>query len=311
MDAAVKFPTTPHAAKAAPCKLSKRASVEQAFQAIVRSCIDQIQANEAGVVRFNDMESLHQMRVGLRRLRAALAMFDAVLEAPAEISSDLVWIMDQLAPARDWGVLLGTTLPQVERALAEEASLGRLRMTAQNKLSPISALAASALGTSRYQHLIKELSDWIETRAWRDELAPKRRDRLKLPAVDLARTVLASERRRLIKRGRALKTADDAQRHRVRIAAKRTRYAVEFFASLFSGRVVRPYLAALSGLQSELGAMNDGAVARRLLDDLCADDVALREARCLVLGYLTAAQEARGKHLGRRWERLISVKQPA
>ncbi|UUZ50012.1 CHAD domain-containing protein [Massilia sp. B-10] len=65
MDAAVPFPATPKAVKAAPLKLNRRMSAEQAFERIVGNCLAQIVANEEGVARFHDVESLHQMRVGL------------------------------------------------------------------------------------------------------------------------------------------------------------------------------------------------------------------------------------------------------
>ena len=69
MDVAVQFPTTPRALKAVPIKLSRRMSAEQAFERIIAGCLSQVILNGEGVARFHDVECLHQMRVGLRRLR--------------------------------------------------------------------------------------------------------------------------------------------------------------------------------------------------------------------------------------------------
>jgi CHAD domain-containing protein len=63
-----------------------------------------------------------------------------------------------------------------------------------------------------------------------------------------------------------LDNADAAHRHRLRIAAKRLRYAVEFFRSLFEHKAARHYAAALAQLQDVLGKLNDCATARRLLE---------------------------------------------
>jgi hypothetical protein len=47
---------------------------------------------------------------------------------------------------------------------------------------------------------------------------------------------------------------------------KRLRYSCEFFAPAFPSRLATPYLAALKDLQEILGALNDIAVGRRLID---------------------------------------------
>ena len=310
MDAAVKFPTTPKAVKAASLKLSKHMSVEQAFKAIVRSCVNQVQANEDGVTRFQDTESLHQMRVGLRRLRAALAMFDDVVPSPDEIKSELVWMMDQLAQARDWDVLVSSTLPQVEGALEEPGALAELRQATQEKIGALQARAADAVSSPRFQQLITRLGQWLDQRGWRDDLSPKGKTRAKMRVVDFAAGILEQERERLLKRGKQLKSATPEERHRVRIAAKRTRYAAEFFSSLYPGKQLRSYVAAISALQHELGALNDAAVGRRLLDELCEACNGLREEAALVRGYLAAGHAQGLPRLRRVWKKLVALDAP-
>ena len=310
MDTAVNFPTTPKAVKAVSLKLTKRMSVEQAFQAIVRSCIEQVRANERGVSRFHDTESLHQMRVGLRRLRTSLAMFDDVLPVPVEIETELLWLMDQLAPARDWAVLLASTLAQVEAALPDAPSLAPLRIAAHEKLDLLNAQAANATGSLRCQKLLGKLEHWLDERSWRDQLSVKGKTRLKMRVIDFAGAIVEKEQQRLLKRGARLKGANDNERHRVRIAAKRARYAAEFFASLYPGKLVRPYVAALSALQRELGAIGDGAVARSLLDELCADNAELREAAALVSGYIAASAEHGLPKVRTCWKKLAPLDLP-
>lgn len=310
MDAAVKFPTTPKAVRAAALKLDKRISVEQAFQAIARSCIEQVQANEAGVARFRHMESLHQMRVGLRRLRAALTMFDELLQAPAALEGELAWLMDQLGPARDWDVLSVSILGRVEEAMPGHPALAALRHAVQQQSDALHEQAATAVSSLRFQKLIGTLQHWVDQRGWREALSPKGKLRLKMRVADFADAILEKEQQRLLKRGARLKGATPDQRHRIRIAAKRTRYAAEFFASLYPGKRVRPYVAALSALQSELGTMNDAAVARQLLAGLCGADPALREGAALVCGYLAAGTEP-GERQARKLLKAIAPMAPA
>uniref|UniRef100_UPI003F49B222 CHAD domain-containing protein n=1 Tax=Cupriavidus yeoncheonensis TaxID=1462994 RepID=UPI003F49B222 len=82
---------------------------------------------------------------------------------------------------------------------------------------------------------------------------------------------LHKRQRRLHKRGRGMAKLDEQQRHRARIAAKKLRYATEFFESLFPANKVRPYREQLSHLQDDLGWRNDMAVAESLLCRLGAE----------------------------------------
>lgn len=96
--------------------------------------------------------------------------------------------------------------------------------------------------------------------------------------------------------GKGFKHMDPAERHRLRIAGKRLRYAAEGFAPLFGGKAER-FLALLSKLQDGLGAANDIAVAHRLLASLSHDR---RQARAagLVEGFLASEAGQRSQSLG-------------
>ena len=83
----------------------------EAFRAIARNCLRQIIANEP-VMCAGRAEGLHQMRIGLRRLRAAIAIFADVVgdEDQKKIKSELKWITQELGPARDLDVFAADVL---------------------------------------------------------------------------------------------------------------------------------------------------------------------------------------------------------
>ncbi|VXC19216.1 Inorganic triphosphatase YgiF, contains CYTH and CHAD domains (fragment) [Burkholderia sp. 8Y] len=93
-------------------------------------------------------------------------------------------------------------------------------------------------------------------------------DALKGPIASFATETLRRRHKKLLKRGHGLAELDDETRHRARIAAKKLRYATEFFASLFERRAVKHYISALSDLKDDLGWRNDVVVASRLLRSL-------------------------------------------
>ena len=313
MDAAVQFPTSPKAVTARKVKLSKRMNVEEAFGVIFSNCIQQVQDNDIGVAKFHDVECLHQMRVGLRRLRSALAMFDEVLSLPEPLRLDLDWLVEELGPARDWDVLAGTTLAKVESALpipgAEAGPLAELKLVAFDKTHALHAGAAAAVGSQRYVKCMLALQNWVSGKGWRLALVPGDKSKLNMRVGAFARAILEQDQRRLLKRGRKLVHASDEARHRVRIAAKKTRYAAEFFGALYPKRKVRPYVKALSTLQDDLGAMNDAAVAERLLAELVSDKPALQASAAFVRGYLAGNVQQGKASLRRHWKQ-FAVRTP-
>jgi inorganic triphosphatase YgiF len=80
-------------------------STTDAFRTIERSILRHIAGNEAAVRR-SDSEGVHQMRVGLRRLRAAISLFSNLLgdQETEGVKAELKWLTGELAPARDLDV---------------------------------------------------------------------------------------------------------------------------------------------------------------------------------------------------------------
>ena len=85
-------------------------------------------------------------------------------------------------------------------------------------------------------------------------------------AAAFARKLLRRRHRRLVKRGELSAAGDPAERHAARIAAKKLRYAAEFFAPVLDGDRARDYVHALAGLQDVLGRGNDAVTAARLVE---------------------------------------------
>ena len=170
--------------------------------------------------------------------------------------------------------------------------------------------AAAAVGSPRYTRLILAFTRWLQARGWRDTLSVKARKCLARPVPPFAEAVLAQRRQRLHKRARGLADASAPMRHRLRIAAKKSRYATEFFAALYSAKKIRRYVDALSALQDVLGRSNDAAVAAGLVAQLQDEQAAASDAAGFVRGYLAAQGVHDAKQIIRRWKRLDGVKPP-
>ena len=93
-----------------------------AFKTIGRACLKQFVGNEPALLKGNP-EGVHQMRVGLRRLRAALSLFAGILRdlQTAAIKTELKWLAGELAPARQLDVLMKRVVAPVKQRHARMA----------------------------------------------------------------------------------------------------------------------------------------------------------------------------------------------
>jgi len=306
---AMSAPVAHSAVKAAPVKLEKRGGAGEAFRAIAVNCVAQMQANVAGVCHNYDLESLHQMRVGLRRLRSVLALFKDVVQLPDDLAQELEWLADELGAARDWDVLAEASLAELAARLPGEQRLVLVRQAALDASREPHAAAAAAAGSARYTRLVLGLSRWLHGALWRDA-APQAKDRLDARLSGFADKVLRRAHQKLRKRGGERGGASPKARHRVRIAAKKARYTIEFFESLYRQKQVGPYVNSLACLQEEFGKLNDAVVADGLLAQLRQGRKELAGAIDFVRALLASRLEKHERKARKRWKRFRSVKLP-
>ncbi|AVR98084.1 hypothetical protein C9I28_22410 [Pseudoduganella armeniaca] len=318
--------------KAEPVRLRRGMTLEDAYRRIGLNCLRQIRANQAGAQR-RSVESLHQMRVGLRRLRAALDLFDKLVALPAPLREGLDALAQQLGATRDWDVLATSTLAHFDADGAAAAQIAPLQAAARERSARSHTALGAALEAPVHDQLLTQVEDWFEQRRWRDQPGFDA-GALQQKATRGAVPLLAHAQRRLRKRAKGLDlaptppapapaeateepdtvaaSADAAHaRHRVRIAAKKARYAAEFFQSVLPGRKTKRYIASLSHLQDRLGELNDLAVAEGLLAQLGEHpgrNGVAREHISFARGYAAARAAAGVQALRKPLKRLVRQK---
>ena len=129
-----------------------------------------------------------------------------------------------------------------------------------------------ALRSRRYDRMLLSLGTWLMADGWQDQIDAEQKQRLDAPILELAQQVLTTCHKTVHQHGRALLAMPAEERHEVRIAVKKLRYATEFFASLFPRKAARSYINALAALQDELGVLNDAATTELLLQHLAVPD---------------------------------------
>ena len=277
-------PTQP--IKAEPVELDRRATLEATFQNIGLNCLRQLESNVPGVLK-QDVESLHQMRVGLRRLRALVDMFGQLAPAPAEVRDGLEWLAAALGATRDWDVLADSTLDRIHGI-----DPAALRQAARARADKLHKELLQTLQAPRFTEVLLTLSGWLHGRGWRLGADLPKRSPLAGRADKACLPLLRKAEKRLGKRIGDFDGKEPAQRHRIRIAAKKARYGAEFFRDLLPAKEVKRYVSTLSKLQDHLGLLNDFAVADQLLPELQKGNGELSRQASYARGYLAAAGEA-------------------
>ncbi|CAN7405624.1 CHAD domain-containing protein [Bradyrhizobium sp. LjRoot220] len=248
-------------------------TAEEGFRVIARSAVRHFAAN-ADAVRMLDPEGIHQMRVGLRRLRAAISLFSDVLsEARTEkIKSELRWLTSELAPAREIDVFVKERISQAVRDIVPRRAGKAIETEFAARRAKALERASEAVGSARCRALLVDVLEWIEERH-----RGGRKDTT-TPIGTFAAEILRRRVKKLLKQGRDLGKLSARERHRFRIRVKKVRYAVEFFESLFPGKREHKQIARLSrhlkNIQDALGSLNDFAAHRKM-----AAEVALKSPR--------------------------------
>jgi inorganic triphosphatase YgiF len=273
----------PPARKAVAVQLDAHDSVASALQQVLSETLGQVLANAAEVAGDRGRaEHLHQLRVGLRRTRVALRLFEraAVPGVDPSWGQRLSDLFNALGGTRDRDVWAATLLPALREAgapwveLPPVADSGGSQGAQQVLRSPQANLLWLELLDFAWGAAAGPASPPIEATA--DALRPCVTQRLQ------------AWHRRLRKAAKVADTLDDEALHEVRKLVKRQRYAVEFCAALIGTKVARRYLRELAPLQETLGALNDLHVAAQAYEAMLA-----QEPRAgFVLGWLAARRQA-------------------
>lgn len=288
----------PKALKSAQATYPANATVSQALAAFTRNAAAHATGNIAAIADAADPEGIHQMRVALRRLRSALALFkrqlgDAALEADAQARAAL----KRLGAARDLDVFCDETLSTIAaitppaqqaavEALAAAAAARRkaaLAIAREVAAGPVLARLAVSL------HALAEGGDFL-------------REEGDAPVAEVAPAMLDRRFAKALKAGKGYAGLPWEQRHEVRIAVKKFRYALDFFSPLLPGKRAREFGERLSRLQDDMGLANDAHVAQELSAEIAAGDVMALRGAAFVAGWQARSLAAGEAELVAAWK---------
>jgi CHAD domain-containing protein len=280
-------------------KIPAKLAAVDGFSRVALDCVARIAASaellRQGSDRGGDREAIHQMRVGLRRLRAAFAAFKHILLAKdlETWRKETKWLAGELDRARDLDVFI-EHLAQLKGSKTRDdpawATFGS-RLLMMRAAAYEQALAA--IESKRFAALIRDCADWAGAANAQPAAGLAAAGLHDGDASVLARQTLNRLHRRLRKAGGHLKKLDPAQRHAARIGAKKLRYAAEFFGGTFGKGQEKHrsrYVVSLMALQDALGDLNDLAMIQQCACAVAGGSAELAFHAGEVIGDRRAAQ---------------------
>lgn len=289
----------PSASKGKFAPLKKTQSMDSALQSLIGDCLAHVQSNVPGALLKLDEEYLHQVRVGLRRLRVVISIAlrlhpDAELAALREQVSSLCV---ELGRSREWDVFVTQTLAPICTRLPEHEGLREVLNVSERARRKQHIGMENSLAAPDFQRMLLRFGAWMHG---------ARPEETNAALAQFAAQTLERRSRQVVKHGKGLAGEDAAQLHALRIACKKLRYSIEMFGGIFAHNKAGGYVAALSELQDILGTLNDIAVAHRLLDGL--DNAARHDTLALIRGWMEHDYAERVAEFGRAWKRFLAQK---
>jgi len=281
-----------------------------AMRATVRACLNQLTANEAGLLADEDPEYLHQARVALRRLLAALSVYShqfPVAQRFPQLLEGLDWLSKSLGSARDWDVFVGSTLRVASSGVTDKAALRTVKARALRRRQTAHKQAADAVTSIRYTALLITIAQLVQEKIGAPSAASLFSART---LKSIASGLIEKRYQRVLESSAVAEQNSIDALHRLRINVKKLRYVAEFFRDLYPKRKMRSLVAGLARLQEDLGALNDAANAARMCDLLRkeGDSTEINSVLTGISEQWSGAASEKILHLPEAWRKFSQVK---
>lgn len=274
------------AVKAVPPRFSGsddgRVGAAELQRAVVAACLAQILPNATEIASGSDApELIHQLRVGIRRLRSALRELEDVAPGRFDIAAwepVLVDAFSNLGAQRDRDVLAAKLQPRLQ---AVGAPLTELPPETEKKAPEIPS-PGELVRSTPFQKLLVALIGFAAPPEGPVTTGKEPTDAVR----DLVAQHLDKLHRQLRKAGKCFEQLPTEEQHRARKRLKRLRYLAEFVAPLFDKSRARRYVEQMLPAQDALGDYNDDVVAIEAYRDATVQD----PRAWFAVGWLSAQQ---------------------
>jgi triphosphatase len=298
------------AAKSSKPRLAKDMTCRRAFQEICQTCLHDFHLNLPGLEKSDNVEAIHQGRIAIRRLRAAMALFKPMVFdfAYRRLRDEVKWLAGLFGAARDMDVLRANLPPPASEDQANMRA-GELAGSCDAKCLRAHQAVIEALDGERARTLQLDLAVWIEDGRWQRQSSRV----VDNPIQRYAGARLRKRCRKLVKRGAGLAKLASGARHQIRIEAKKLRYMAEFFGDVpgiaKDNKRLKDLIEYCEKLQTALGAIRDEEAIAQFLENEAGVDATNSPARTAILpaGPPSRAREKEFEKAVRAYSKLAAI----
>jgi CHAD domain-containing protein len=262
-----------------------------AVKAILLRLLDELEANEVGVLQNENPECLHDFRIAVRRTRSALGQIKDVFtdRTVQRFAPRFAWLGNITSPPRDFEVyLLGFDELKAELPELFQGNIDPLRGFLENHCDLAHGELTRQIHSARYRAL---LADWRKFLLASCPKNPQPPHAL-TPIKEIADLRIWKLFRRVLKQGRGIRSDTPAENiHELRKTCKKLRYLLEFFGDLYPQEAVGRPIKQLKKLQNYLGDFQDVHARIAMLHGIChkmRKDTTVPTEALLALGGLLA-----------------------
>lgn len=245
-----------------PERLAATADAGEAVRAAIARSVERIMLNDPRT-RLGEVEPLHQMRVGTRRLRSDLKTFGPLVDRKWAdgLREELRWLGQVLGNVRDLDVMIDRLRSDADEL---EPELGPLFDALETRRQQARAALLRALRTARYLELLDRLVEAATS--------PSLTKAADQPARAALPPLVRRAWNKVRKKARELDAlSGDDEYHRVRVLAKRARYGADAVAPALGRKRAaraRKFAKKAADLQDVLGELQDSVVAGETIHEV-------------------------------------------
>jgi CHAD domain-containing protein len=279
-------------------------TVAEGYAAALRPPLAQLSANLARLAAADSLDAVHEARVALRRIGAALRVYRDALPEPtlARLKAEMRWLRHGLGPIRDLDVFATETVPMLRRAVGDDPGLEAIARAAIARRAAAQPRLAEIADHVRTQAFQMEIDRWLDGEA--TAAGNGTAEILASPLADFAAARVRRRFKKLRQAGAELAELNESQLHEIRIRLRTFRYALDFFEPALPKKRFSALRGAVSDLQDAFGALNDAVTAAAMaamLADSRAGNGPLARGAGIIIGWSAARRAAIRERLPDPW----------
>ena len=238
--------------------LKDNPDLESAAKLIFHESVHHLEANLLKFRETGDPMALMQIRIGLRRIRVAMGLFKLIIptDVRSHFNQEFRYFGNLLGEARNMDVFLYKMLsPNIRKKGLRDAYLELRKQGEQVWKDEIDVITKEIAG-EHFERVFKEFKQWLNSN-WSNKLGKSARKKLVAPVAQFALDAIEGGNIELRNSGSEEEHHSVEDLHELRKYAKRSRYHLRFFASLFKEEKIREGFDILIKMQDCLGYIND------------------------------------------------------